>query len=204
LAKTETVESTSANSPLYFDSALIAKFYLNEPGREAIRDLAKSAGAVVTSGIAVAEVSAAFHRKFREGAVDQKVFKALQGQFKHDLASGLWLLVGPTEALLEEVRALFSRLERSVFLRSLDALHLVTAKEERFKLIYSNDRHLLDACATVGLEGINPVSRVDPGPTESSVCNGQAGRAPRTRPTNSGRVLAIQSWAGVEIWPPCL
>ena len=87
--------------PAYFDSALVAKFYLNEPGRERVRHVAKGAGRVVTSGIAVAEVSAAFHRKFREGAVDKLVFSALQGQFVHDLDAGLWTLVGPTEALLQ-------------------------------------------------------------------------------------------------------
>jgi predicted nucleic acid-binding protein len=161
LAKIETVELASAVAA-YFDSALIAKFYLNEPGREIIRALAKSAGIVVTSGIAVAEVSAAFHREFREGAVDQDAFKALQGQFQHDLGIGLWRLIGPTEALLEEVRSLFSRLDKSVFLRSLDGLHLVTAKAERFARIYTNDRHLLAACPSLGLEGINPLSEPRP------------------------------------------
>ena len=160
--KTETAKRVPAVAPAYFDSALIAKFYLNEPGREIIRALARSAGVVVTSGIALAEISAAFHRKFREGAVDQSVFQALQGQFQHDVNSGLWRFIGPTEALLEEVRALFSRLDKSVFLRWLDGLHLVTAKAERFERIYSNDRHLLNACPNVGLEGINPIAEHSP------------------------------------------
>jgi predicted nucleic acid-binding protein len=43
-----------------------------------------------------------------------------------------------------------------VFLRSLDALHLVTARSEGFERIYSNDRHVLNACSAVGLEGIDP------------------------------------------------
>jgi predicted nucleic acid-binding protein len=157
LVKIETAEVISAITPAYFDSALIAKFYLNEPGREAIRGLAKNAGIVVTSGIAVAEVSAAFHRKFREGAVKRDVFAALHGQFEHDLTNGLWRLIGPTEALLEQVITLYRRLDRSVFLRSLDVLHLITAKAEHFDRIYSNDRHLLSACASMGLEGINPI-----------------------------------------------
>jgi len=55
---------------VYFDAALIAKFYVNEPGRDAVRRLARQAGTVVTSGIAVAEVAAAFHRKLREGSID--------------------------------------------------------------------------------------------------------------------------------------
>lgn len=142
--------------PVYFDSALVAKFYLNEPGREGVRRVARQAGIVVTSGIAVAEVSAAFHRKLREGAVDRRVFRALQGQFAHDTQAGLWKLIAPSEALLQQVQSLFVQLDKAVFLRSLDALHLVTAKEEGFDHVYSNDRHLLQACASIGLKGIDP------------------------------------------------
>jgi predicted nucleic acid-binding protein len=147
---------TPRPSPVYFDAALVAKFYVNEPGREAVRRVATQAGVVVTSGITVAEVSAAFHRKFREGAVAPAVFRALQGQFANDVEQGLWKLIGPTEDLLLQVQALFARLDRSVFLRSLDAVHLVTARAEHFTSLYSNDRHLLRACASVGLNGVDP------------------------------------------------
>ncbi|MEO5821804.1 MAG: type II toxin-antitoxin system VapC family toxin [Vicinamibacteraceae bacterium] len=146
-------------APVYFDAALVAKFYLNEPGRDAVRRLARISGVVVSSGIAVAEVSAAFHRKLREEAVTPAVFKALQGQFVHDVDEGLWKLADPTAALLRDVQASFSRLNRAVFVRSLDAIHLVTAKAEGFERIYSNDRHLLGAAKSFGLEGVNPLSR---------------------------------------------
>lgn len=158
MAKIETADAIPTIAPIYLDSALVAKFYLNEPGRDAVRNLAKKAGIVTTSGIAVAEVSAAFHRKLREGAVSLDVFNALQGQFQHDLENALWRLIAPTEALLEQVRDLFAQLDRAVFLRSIDALHIVTAKAERFERIYSNDRHLLVACASVGLTGIDPIA----------------------------------------------
>jgi predicted nucleic acid-binding protein len=145
--------------PVYFDSALIAKFYLNEPGREPVRQLARSAGAVVSSGVAVVEVSAAFHRKLRAGAIESRVLRALQGQFAHDLDTGLWRLAGPTEAVLREAQAAFSRLDKSVFVRSLDALHLVTARSEKFDRIYSNDRHVLAAAKSFGLHGVDPTLR---------------------------------------------
>lgn len=144
--------------PAYFDAALIAKFYLNEPGRENVRRLARASGVVVSSGIVIAEVSAAFHRKLREGAVTPAVFKALQGQFAHDLDEGLWTLAGPTEALLRDVQEAFARLKRSVFVRSVDAVHLVTAKAEGFERIYSNDRHLLAGARSFGLEGVDPTA----------------------------------------------
>ena len=143
---------------VYFDAALVAKFYVNEPGRDAVRRLAKRAGAVATSGIAVAEVAAAFHRKLREGSIDFSMFEALQGQFHHDVTRGLWTLIEPTPALLQKVRALFARLDRSVFLRSLDGVHLITAKAEHFDRLYSNDTHLLAACQSVHLQGVNPIA----------------------------------------------
>ena len=181
LIKIETAEKSSQIVPVYFDSALIAKFYLNEPGREAIRSLARDAGIVVTSGIAVAEVSAAFHRKLREGSVDRDVFDALQGQFQHDLTNGLWRLIGPTEVLLQQVRTLFLRLDRSVFLRSLDALHLITAKAEHFNRIYSNDQHLLSACPSVDLEGINPIRQRRPEAVPSDPSRRSAVQIPKKR-----------------------
>jgi predicted nucleic acid-binding protein len=142
--------------PAYFDSALIAKFYLNEPGRDAVRRVAREAGAVVTSGIARAEVCAAFHRKLREGSVTRETYRSLHGQFEHDLRAGLWTVVEPTQALLERAQTLFLTLEKSVFLRSLDALHLVTATSEHFESFYTNDRHLLLACPRLGLRGVDP------------------------------------------------
>jgi predicted nucleic acid-binding protein/antitoxin (DNA-binding transcriptional repressor) of toxin-antitoxin stability system len=136
---------------VYFDSALIAKFYVNEPGRDAVRELARASGKVTSSAIAIAEVASAFHRKLREGAIDAQTFKALHGQFGHDVKTGLWTLVPVSEALLESVQAFFASLDKGVFLRSLDALHLMTAKAEGFEEIHTNDRHVLAGCAAAGI-----------------------------------------------------
>jgi hypothetical protein len=70
--------------------------------------------------------------------------------------NGLWKLSGPTEAVLREAQAAFSRLDKSVFVRSLDALHLVTARSENLDRIYSNDRHVLAAARSFGLHGVDP------------------------------------------------
>ncbi len=147
-----------AVTSVYFDSTLVAKFYLNEQGRDAVRALAREMGRVVTSGIAVAEVSAAFHRKLREGAVDHDVFEALMGQFEQDLEDSVWYLAGPSEELFRQVHGFLTTLDGAVFVRSLDALHLITARSEGFARIYSNDRHLLGACAHADLHGIDPVA----------------------------------------------
>lgn len=103
-----------------------------------MRQFARSAGAVVSSGIAVAEVSAAFHRKLREGAIERRVLRALQDQFTHGLDTGPWRLAGPTEALLREAQA---------------------ARSENFDRIYTNDRHVLAAARSFGLQGVDPTLR---------------------------------------------
>jgi predicted nucleic acid-binding protein len=144
--------------PVYFDAAIIAKYYLNEPGREIVRRIAAEAGRVVSSSIVQAEVSAAFHRKLREQAIAANLYGALQEQFTQDVRDGLWALVPASDAVLDDVRRLFESLDRSVYLRALDALHLATARVENLNAVYSNDRHVLTACASVGLHGINPIA----------------------------------------------
>lgn len=146
------------SSTVYFDSALIAKFYLNEPGRELVRELARTAGQVVSSTIAQVEVCSAFHRKLREGSIKESVFKALQGQFAHDVDSGLWTMVPVTDVLLKAAQDLFARLSPAIYLRALDALHLVTARSEKLNRLYTNDRHLAAACPQAGFSAVNPLA----------------------------------------------
>ena len=74
----------------YFDSAYIAKFYLDEPESEAVRRLAESLGQVRCAQIGHVEVAAVFHRKFREGAFDAGAFREVMAQFDDDCGQGLW------------------------------------------------------------------------------------------------------------------
>jgi len=126
----------------YFDSAYIAKFYLDEPESEAVRRLAESLGQVRCAVIGRVEVAAAFHRKFREGAFDAGAFREVMGQFDDDCDQGLWTWLPLTTALAASAAAAFARLPRPVFLRAADALHLICAQEHGLPEIYTNDRHM--------------------------------------------------------------
>ena len=126
----------------YFDSAYIAKFYLDEPESEAVRRLAESLGQVRCAVIGQTEVAAVFHRKFREGAFDAKAFREVMAQFVDDGEHGLWTWLPLTAALAATTAAVFVRLPRSLFLRSADALHLTCAQEHGLREIYTNDRHM--------------------------------------------------------------
>jgi predicted nucleic acid-binding protein len=126
----------------YFDSAYIAKFYLDEPESEEVRQLAESLGEVRCAVIGQIEVAAVFHRKFREGAFDAGILREVTAQFDDDCDQGLWIWLPVTPELASRTAATFPRLPRSVFLRAADALHLVCAREHGLREIYTNDRHM--------------------------------------------------------------
>lgn len=129
----------------YFDSAYIAKFYLDEPESEDVRRLAESLGQVHCAVIGGAEVAAVFHRKFREGAFDVSAFREVMAQFTDDCQQGLWTWLPLTVALAAKAAAAFARLPRPVFLRAADALHLTCAQEHGLREIYTTDRHMSSA-----------------------------------------------------------
>ena len=126
----------------YFDSAYIAKFYLDEPESETVRRLAESLGQVRCAVIGQIEVAAVFHRKFREGAFNAGAFREVMAQFDDDCGQGLWTWFPLTAALAAKAAAAFVRLPRPVFVRAADALHLMCAQEHGLREIYTNDRHM--------------------------------------------------------------
>ena len=140
---------------IYFDAAYIAKFYLDEADSDGVRRLADEAGEVACCMHGRAEVLIVFHRKFRERAFSPKAFAAVCEQFQADCDTALWLWLPISPKLVEGLSERVRHLDRSVFLRSADALHLASAADQGFKEIYSNDRHLLAAAPHFELRGVS-------------------------------------------------
>ncbi len=131
----------------YFDSAFIAKFYLDESDSDAVRKLAERLGRVHCSVIGRLEVAAVFHRKWREDAFSERAFREVSDQFTDDCAAGLWTWLPVTDDLMGVAAAAVRTLPKAVFLRSADVLHLVCAREHGFEEIYTNDRQMLGAAS---------------------------------------------------------
>jgi len=142
---------------IYFDSTYVAKVYLFEHGSGEVRALTAAQPEVACSEIGKIELASVLHRKFREGALDAPRYLSLCQQFEQDLQSGVWQWLPVAPLLLEQVRLAFRALPVTLFLRASDALHLVTARENGFTEVYSNDRHLIDAAAHFGLKAINVI-----------------------------------------------
>lgn len=139
---------------IYLDTSYLVRLYFEDPGFEAVRELAAS-DHVVCTALGQAETIAAFHRKLREKAISPSDYAALVAQFEADhLAGGIkWLTEGVE--VHEKVRHVYTRLPGDIFLRGADALHLASAATHGHQVVYSNDAHFLAAAPHFGLKSKN-------------------------------------------------
>jgi predicted nucleic acid-binding protein len=139
---------------IYFDTSYLARLYVADAGWEKVRALART-DRIACALHGKAETMAAFHRKFREGALSRAAFAGLLKQFESDCAANAaeWLPV--TSHVLARVSKAYAALPVGVPLRAADALHLACAAEAGFKELHSNDARLLGGAPFFGLKGVN-------------------------------------------------
>jgi len=138
---------------VYFDTSYIAKFYFNEPESPRVRELVRKADVIHSSLWAFAEFHAVIHRRLREGASSPRDARDLAARFTDHLEKGLWTLIPVTEALLRRTSGLVLSAPRDLFIRTADAVHLMTAQEIGESNVWTNDRHMLAAAPFFGLAG---------------------------------------------------
>jgi predicted nucleic acid-binding protein len=137
----------------YFDTAYLAKCYLNEPDAAAVREVARVSPALYISSFSIAELACVFLRRVREGALREDDAAKLRAAFLEDVRNEVWLLLPVNENLFRKVEFVTRTLPHEVFLRAGDAIHIVSAVDAGLDEIWTNDRHLLAAAAHFGLKG---------------------------------------------------
>ena len=137
----------------YFDSGYLAKCYLDEDASAEVRSLARDRGQIACSEYGRMELHAALHRKLREGWITRAQLTVLFRQLDLDEEDKLWTWLPLTERVMPEVAFAFRGLPDSVFLRTGDAVHLVTARANALSEIWSGDLRLLSAAPYFGLVG---------------------------------------------------
>ena len=140
---------------IYFDAAYIAKCYLNEPGAERVRELARGADGLASCEWARLEFAAILKRHVREGHLTRRQASATLKEFEQDERDGVWQWFGVTSAMLESARQRVIGVPVGVFVRSADALHLTCAGEHGFEKVYTNDRHMLQAAKHFDVVGVD-------------------------------------------------
>jgi len=89
----------------------------------------------------------------REGLLNREQAMSVRRSFLESVHEGTWNLIPVSEGILRTVSAMIPELPDGVFLRSGDAIHLVTASQAGFPEVWTNDRHLLSAAPHFGLAG---------------------------------------------------
>src|SRR5215469_3793801 len=138
---------------MYLDSAYVAKYYVNERDSDSVRRVIIGASSLFTSEWSSVEVVCAFHRHFRQGSLSAHQYGDLWRAFREHIEDGLWSLVPINSKLLARAAASLRSLPTSVFLRSGDAIQLVSAQESGGDEIWTSDRHILAAAGHFGLKG---------------------------------------------------
>ena len=137
----------------YFDSAYLAKCYLEEPDSVKIRRFVQTAEIVYSSALCIVEVSCSLHRAVREKIITKDHASHLRLAFSGHLSAGVIQLIPVSDGILRMVETVVARLPTTIFLRAADAIHLGSAKSEGFEAIWSNDRHMLRAASNFGVVG---------------------------------------------------
>lgn len=143
---------------IYFDASYLVRLYFEEPGWKEVR-LLRGAEPCASCLHGQAEVLAAMHRKFREGAIAAGTLAALIAQFGDDCTAGEFHWLPLDGALISKLAGDYAVLPGDCFLRAADALHLACARDHGFKTVYSNDKILLAAARHFGVRGRNVIGK---------------------------------------------
>ncbi len=147
---------------IFCDTSTAAKLYVSEAQSTAVRNVLEAEDAVCVSALVSelfrVELTAIFHRRLSVGKWSPADFRAAVRQFSHDDIAGFWTWLPLDRAIVEGAARTFMTLPSTVFLRSSDCLHLVTALHHKFSEVHTHDIHQVAAAAVLGLKpiAINP------------------------------------------------
>jgi len=150
----------------YWDSSVVVKRYVDEPGSAWVRLLAADPENVfLTSEMTIVEVSAAIAISIRVGKLTTRQGQHAYRDFANDVETGAYQLLAVTRSLIDRA----ALLPRAYPLKGYDAVHLATGLEAAHNLadqeitlaFVSGDDQMLHAAEAEGLTTDNPFLHLD-------------------------------------------
>lgn len=138
---------------MYFDTAYIAKYYVNEADSAAVRAFVDSVVPISCSQWVLPEFHSVLHRHIRQRSLTAPEARLLAKMFASHVETGMWKLLPVSEATLQRSRDHLLSAPSTLFLRAGDAVHLQTALDAGEREIWTNDRHMIAAAKHFGLKG---------------------------------------------------
>jgi predicted nucleic acid-binding protein len=137
---------------IFCDTSAVAKLYVAEKASRAMRLILEKEDQVFVSDLARTELFSVFHRQLREKVWPQDRFTTAVRQFANDDLGGFWTWLPLGREIIEAAATIYTTLPDTVFLRSADCLHLVTALHHGFAEVYTYDKHQTAAAMALGLK----------------------------------------------------
>jgi len=136
---------------IYFDTSALAKWYINETRSDDVEKYIQQNGPVAISDLTVVEMRCLLARRRREKSITQQLEMEIFATFREDLRQR-FLICHPFPADLAEGTINLLTLLSDIPIRTLDALHLMIAKEIFTEELVTADRIMAEGAKALGIK----------------------------------------------------
>ena len=146
---------------IYFDTSALAKWYLNEVGSDDVEKYIQEHGPVDMSDLTAVEMRCLLARRRREGNIDLKTEIKIFATFEEDMRQRFLICHPLPDGLTAGAVNLLS-VHPDLLIRTLDALHLMIAREIQAEVLATADRVMVAGAKAMGFSVVRfdrPVSR---------------------------------------------
>jgi len=136
---------------IYFDTSALAKWYINESGSDDVEKYIQERGPVDISDLTVIELRCLVARRRREKNITAGVEMEIFSTFQEDIRRR-FLVCNPFPDGLAAATVNLIPLLGNIPVRTLDALHLVIARELSSEIVVTADRVMAAGAKALGLQ----------------------------------------------------
>ncbi len=136
---------------IYFDTSALAKWYINETGSAEVENFIQENGPVAISDLTIIEMRCLLARRRREKHLTRTLEEEIYSTFREDIRRRS-LICHPFPPGLAEGSVDLMGLLSDISLRSLDAMHLVIARDINSDLLATADRIMAEAAEALSLK----------------------------------------------------
>jgi uncharacterized protein len=136
---------------IYFDTSALAKWYINEPRSDDVEKYIQENGPVAISDLTVVEMRCLLARRRREKSITPQIEMEIFATFQEDIRQRFLICHPFPEDLAEGTLNLLALLS-DIPIRTLDALHLMIAKEISAQELVTADRIMADGAKALGIK----------------------------------------------------
>ena len=138
---------------IYLDTSALAKWYINESRSDDVEEYIRQHGPVAISDLTVVEMRSLLARRRREKSLTCQIEMEIFATFQEDI-HGRFLICHPFPDGWAAGAVNLMALLSDIPVRTLDALHLVIAKEIVAEVLVTADHIMAEGAEALGLRAV--------------------------------------------------